>query len=307
MPSPYNPHEIEAKWQKYWKDHQIFSTDIDSSKPKFYILDMFPYPSGAGLHVGHPKGYIATDVISRYKRMRGFNVLHPMGWDAFGLPAEQYAIETGTHPRETTQKNIQNFKRQFQSLGMDYDWSREIDTTDPHYVRWTQWIFRQLYEKDLAYLAEVPVNWCPALGTVLANEEVQDGKSERGGHPIVRLPLRQWMLRITAYADRLVEDLDDLDWPEGIKDMQRNWIGKSQGCEFELKKSDDETKSIRVYTTRVDTVFGMTYAVIAPDHPDVADFIAENEKKECEEKLAWAYRKWEKLNQEIETLQKELL
>ena len=266
MTIPYDPHALEAKWQKYWNEHQVFATTIDPSKPKFYVLDMFPYPSGAGLHVGHPKGYIATDIISRYKRMRGFNVLHPMGWDAFGLPAEQYAIETGTHPRETTQKNIQNFKRQFQSLGMDYDWSREIDTTDPKYVRWTQWIFRKLYEKGLAYLAEVPVNWCPALGTVLANEEVQDGKSERGGHPVVRVPLRQWMLRITAYADRLVEDLEDLDWPEPIKKMQREWVGRSEGAQIFFEVCDLADERIEVFTTRPDTLFGSTYMVLAPEH-----------------------------------------
>ncbi len=282
MPSPYNPHAIEAKWQKYWKDHAVFTTKIDHSKPKFYVLDMFPYPSGAGLHVGHPKGYIATDVISRYKRMRGFNVLHPMGWDAFGLPAEQYAIETGTHPRETTQKNIQNFKRQFQSLGMDYDWSREIDTTDPKYVRWTQWIFRKLYEKGLAYLAEVPVNWCPALGTVLANEEVQDGKSERGGHPIVRLPLRQWMLRITAYADRLVEDLDDLDWPEPIKKMQREWVGRSEGAQIFFEISNGNQERIEVFTTRPDTLFGSTYMVLAPEHPLVKSLTTSEQRSAVE-------------------------
>ncbi|MEZ4303757.1 MAG: leucine--tRNA ligase [Nitrospirales bacterium] len=264
---PYDPHTIEAKWQQYWKDHQVFSARLDTEKPKFYVLDMFPYPSGAGLHVGHPKGYIATDVISRYKRMCGFNVLHPMGWDAFGLPAEQYAIETGTHPRETTQKNIQNFKRQFQSLGMDYDWSREIDTTDPGYVRWTQWIFRKLYENGLAYLAEVPVNWCPALGTVLANEEVQDGKSERGGHPVIRVPLRQWMLRITAYADRLIEDLEGLDWPEPIKKMQREWVGRSEGAQIFFDVCDLAGERIEVFTTRPDTLFGSTYMVLAPEHP----------------------------------------
>ena len=230
MSKLYDHQAIEKKWQAYWREHQPFRSDIDSAKPKFYVLDMFPYPSGAGLHVGHPKGYIATDIIARYKRMRGWNVLHPMGWDAFGLPAEQYAIETGTHPRETTKRNIGNFKRQFQALGMDYDWSREIDTTDPQYVRWTQWIFRKLYEKDLAYLAEVPVNWCPALGTVLANEEVIDGKSERGGHPVVRVPMRQWMLRITAYAERLIDDLALVDWPESIKRMQRDWVGRSEGA-----------------------------------------------------------------------------
>ena len=208
--------EIEAKWQAHWESQATFRTPekVDRSKPKYYVLDMFPYPSGDGLHVGHPEGYTATDIVARYKRMRGFNVLHPMGWDAFGLPAEQYAIETGTHPRETTRRNIAKFKSQLSSLGLDYDWSREIDTTDPGYVKWTQWIFRKLYERGLAYLDEVPVNWCPALGTVLANEEVIDGRSERGGHPVVRVPMRQWMLRITAYADRLIDDLEGLDWPE---------------------------------------------------------------------------------------------
>ena len=262
----YNPQAIESKWQQYWQDHQTFRTELDLSKPKFYVLDMFPYPSGSGLHVGHPKGYIATDIISRYKRMRGFNVLHPMGWDAFGLPAEQYAIETGTHPRETTRRNIGTFKRQLQSLGLDYDWSREIDTTDPGYVRWTQWIFRKLYEKGLAYLAEVPVNWCPALGTVLANEEVQDGKSERGGHPVIRVPMRQWMLRITAYADRLIEDLDDVDWPEPIKKMQREWVGRSEGARIYFQLADSSHEPIEVFTTRPDTLFGATYMVLAPEH-----------------------------------------
>ena len=242
----YNPQAIETTWQQYWKDHQVFRADLNPSKPKFYVLDMFPYPSGSGLHVGHPKGYIATDIISRYKRLCGFNVLHPMGWDAFGLPAEQYAIETGTHPRETTRRNINTFKRQLQSLGLDYDWSREIDTTDPGYVRWTQWIFRKLYEKGLAYIAEVPVNWCPALGTVLANEEVQDGKSERGGHPVIRVPMRQWMLRITAYADRLIEDLDEVDWPEPIKKMQREWVGRSEGARIFFDIADSTTEHIEV-------------------------------------------------------------
>ena len=266
---PYDPKAIEARWQRYWLEHQTFRADVDPAKPKFYVLDMFPYPSGAGLHVGHPKGYIATDVLSRYKRMRGFNVLHPMGWDAFGLPAEQYAIETGTHPRETTDRNIRTFKRQMQSLGLDYDWSREIDTTDPGYVRWTQWIFRKLYERDLAYLAEVPVNWCPALGTVLANEEVIDGKSERGGHPVVRVPMRQWMLRITAYADRLVDDLDEVDWPEAIKKMQREWVGRSEGARIFFDVADCDER-IEVFTTRPDTLFGATYMVLAPEHPLVA-------------------------------------
>ena len=264
---PYDHRAIEEKWQRYWREHQVFRSEIDPSKPKFYVLDMFPYPSGAGLHVGHPKGYIATDIYSRYKRMRGFNVLHPMGWDAFGLPAEQYAIETGTHPRETTKKNIDVFRRQFQSLGNDYDWAREIDTTDPGYVRWTQWIFRKLYERGLAYLAEVPVNWCPALGTVLANEEVVDGKSERGGHPVVRLPMRQWMLRITAYADRLLEDLNLVDWPDPIKKMQRDWIGRSEGARIFFEVAGWPNERIEVFTTRPDTLFGATYMVLAPEHP----------------------------------------
>jgi leucyl-tRNA synthetase len=262
---PYDFKSIEAKWQAYWREHEVYRSEVDPSKPKFYVLDMFPYPSGAGLHVGHPKGYIATDVLSRYKRMRGFNVLHPMGWDAFGLPAEQYAIETGTHPRETTQRNIQTFKQQMQSLGLDYDWSREIDTTDPRYVCWTQWIFCKLYERDLAYLAEVPVNWCPALGTVLANEEVIDGKSERGGHPVVRVPMRQWMLRITAYADRLIDDLDEVDWPEAIVKMQRDWVGRSEGARIFFDLADG-TDRIEVFTTRPDTLFGATYMVLAPEH-----------------------------------------
>ncbi len=262
----YDHQAIEQKWQTYWREHQPFRSAIDPAKPKFYVLDMFPYPSGAGLHVGHPKGYIATDIIARYKRMRGCNVLHPMGWDAFGLPAEQYAIKTGTHPRETTKRNIANFKRQFQALGMDYDWSREIDTTDPRYVRWTQWIFRKLYEKGLAYLAEVPVNWCPALGTVLANEEVIDGKSEIGGHPVVRVPMRQWMLRITAYAERLIDDLALVDWPESIKRMQREWVGRSEGARIFFEIAGHPERSIEVFTTRPDTLFGSTYMVLAPEH-----------------------------------------
>jgi leucyl-tRNA synthetase len=263
---PYEPKRIEPRWQAYWRDHETFRAEIDTTRPKYYVLDMFPYPSGAGLHVGHPKGYIATDVLARYKRMRGFNVLHPMGWDAFGLPAEQYAIETGTHPRVTTRRNIETFKRQIESLGFSYDWSREIDTTDPGYVRWTQWIFLKLYERGLAYEAEVPVNWCPALGTVLANEEVIDGKSERGGHPVVRLPMKQWMLRITAYADRLLADLDGLDWPEPIKKMQRDWIGRSQGAHVRFAVADHPDRWIEVFTTRPDTLFGATYMVLAPEH-----------------------------------------
>jgi leucyl-tRNA synthetase len=276
---PYDPKRIEARWQSWWRDNAVFEARVDPSKPKFYALDMFPYPSGSGLHVGHPKGYIATDVISRYKRMKGYNVLHPMGWDAFGLPAEQYAIETGTHPRETTRRNIATFKSQLSALGMDYDWKREIDTTDPGYVRWTQWIFEKLHERGLAYLAEVPVNWCPALGTVLANEEVIDGRSERGGHPVVRVPMRQWMLRITAYADRLVEDLDLIDWPESIKKMQRDWVGRSEGARifFEVEGSDSR---IEVFTTRPDTLFGATYAVLAPEHELVAQITAPSRRAE---------------------------
>ena len=264
---PYEPQLLEARWQTTWRERGTFRAEADPAKPKYYVLDMFPYPSGAGLHVGHPKGYIATDILARYKRMRGFNVLHPMGWDAFGLPAEQYAVESGVHPRETTRRNIETFRRQIESLGLSYDWSREIDTTEPGYYRWTQWIFQRLFEKDLAYQAEVPVNWCPALGTVLANEEVIDGKSERGGHPVVRMPMKQWMLRITAYADRLLEDLDELDWPEPIKKMQRDWIGRSEGAELRFAVADHEGVAIDVFTTRPDTLFGATYMVLAPEHP----------------------------------------
>ena len=245
----YEPSRIEPKWQAYWEKHQTFRAELNPSKPKYYVLDMFPYPSGDGLHVGHPEGYTATDIMARYKRMQGFNVLHPMGWDAFGLPAEQYAIKTGTHPRETTQRNIATFKRQISNLGLSYDWSREIDTTDPRYVKWTQWIFRKLFEQGLAYQAEVPVNWCPALGTVLANEEVQDGKSEVGGHPVVRMPMKQWMLRITQYADRLIEDLDGLDWPEPIKKQQRDWIGRSEGAHVRFAVVDQPGSEIEVFTT----------------------------------------------------------
>ncbi|MDD5729378.1 MAG: leucine--tRNA ligase, partial [Victivallales bacterium] len=262
----YDFGRVEKKWQQYWLKHKTFKTPDFSDKPKYYALDMFPYPSGAGLHVGHPEGYTATDIICRYKRMRGFNVLHPMGWDAFGLPAEQYAIETGTHPAVTTNKNIDVFREQIRSLGFSYDWDREVNTTDPEYFRWTQWIFLQLYKKGLAYIDEVPVNWCPALGTVLANEEVIDGRSERGNHPVIRKPMKQWMLKITAYAERLLQDLDELDWAEGIKEMQRNWIGKSTGAEVDFKIASGNDK-ITVYTTRPDTLFGATYMVLAPEHP----------------------------------------
>jgi leucyl-tRNA synthetase len=260
----YDHRSIEPRWQKYWQENATFRAQRRSGAPKLYVLDMFPYPSGSGLHVGHPEGYTATDIIARYKRMRGFDVLHPMGWDAFGLPAEQHAIATGKHPRLTTAENILVFRRQLKSLGFAYDWSREIDTTDPGYVRWTQWIFLKLFEKGLAFQSEIPVNWCPALGTVLANEEVIDGRSERGDHPVVRMPLRQWQLRITAYADRLAADLDGLDWPE-TRDKQRDWIGRSEGAEVEFPLVG-RADSITVYTTRPDTLYGATYMVIAPDH-----------------------------------------
>jgi leucyl-tRNA synthetase len=307
MPA-YHFQKIEAKWQKYWEDHKTFrAVDGLTSKPKLYVLDMFPYPSAAGLHVGHPEGYTATDIYCRARRMQGFNVLHPMGWDAFGLPAEQYAVQTNTHPRITTQTNIQNFRRQIKALGFSYDWDREVDTTDPAYYKWTQWIFLLIHDtwydpdyewtgtggqarrgkgrpiaelpipddcpdpdayrdsKRLAYRHEAPVNWCPALGTVLANEEVKDGKSERGNHPVVRIPLKQWMLRITAYAECLIEDLETLDWSPAIKEMQRNWVGRSEGAEVEFKVAG--AASIRVFTTRPDTLFGATYMVLAPEHP----------------------------------------
>ncbi len=271
--------KIEKKWQNYWLDHKTFAVSEENDKPKFYALDMFPYPSGAGLHVGHPEGYTATDILSRMRRMQGYNVLHPMGWDAFGLPAEQYALDTGNDPAEFTKQNIDNFRRQIQSLGFSYDWDREINTTDPDYYKWTQWIFTKLYEKGLAYVDEVPVNWCPALGTVLANEEVIDGKSERGGHPVERRPMRQWMLKITAYADRLLEDLEDLDWPESIKDMRRNWIGRSEGANvhFAIDGTDD---TFTVFTTRPDTLFGAAYAVLAPEH-ELVEAITTPEQKEA--------------------------
>jgi leucyl-tRNA synthetase len=349
----YHPHQIEPKWQKYWLSHKTFrAEDGGDRERKLYVLDMFPYPSGAGLHVGHPEGYTATDVYCRYKRMQGYNVLHPMGWDAFGLPAEQYAVEKNVHPRITTQANIATFRRQIQALGFSYDWDREIDTTDPGYYKWTQWIFLLIHDtwfdpdfewtdpqgrrrkgkgrpiaelpipadcadadgyrdaRRLAYRAEVPVNWCPALGTVLANEEVIDGKSERGGHPVVRMPLLQWMLRITAYADRLVEDLEDLDWSPAIKDMQRNWVGRSEGAEvdfpivtaeafeawLEARKRDGYPAApggdaIRVYTTRPDTLFGATYMVLAPEHPLVERITTEGQRAAVEEYRASAARK----------------
>ena len=271
--SEYNFTEFEKKWQARWEKEKTFAAVDFSPKPKFYALDMFPYPSGAGLHVGHPEGYTATDIVCRYKRAKGFNVLHPMGFDAFGLPAEQYAVETGTHPRITTEKNIANFTRQIKALGFSYDWDREVRTCDPDYYKWTQWIFEKLYEKGLAYVAEVPVNWCPALGTVLANEEVIDGRSERGNHPVVRRPMRQWMLKITAYAERLLKDIDKVDWPEGIKEMQRNWIGKSTGAEVVFGTTIGD--EIVVYTTRCDTLFGATYMVMSPEHALVKKWLGE--------------------------------
>jgi len=313
---PYPFDQIEPKWQAIWEERQVFHAPnpgekhFDPAKPKFYILDMFPYPSGAGLHVGHPEGYTATDIVARYKRMRGLNVLHPMGWDAFGLPAEQYAIKTGKHPATATQVNVAKFKTQLKRIGFSYDWQREINTTDPHYYKWTQWIFLRIYNSwfnpatnkaepissfrgdnpdsvRLAYVADVPVNWCPELGTVLANEEVVDGKSEIGGFPVVRRPMRQWMLRITAYAERLLNELDPLDWPEGIKLLQRNWIGRSEGAEIDFKI--DNEKKIRVFTTRPDTLYGGTFLVLAPEH-SLVDLIVTEEQwptvREYREKTA---------------------
>jgi len=286
----YNHKEVEAKWQAYWDEHKTYKTPEKLEGPKFYALDMFPYPSGAGLHVGHPEGYTATDIISRYKRAKGFNVLHPMGWDAFGLPAEQYAVQTGKHPAITTAENVATFKRQLKELGFSYDWDREVNTTDPNYYKWTQWIFLKLYEKGLAYVAEVPVNWCPALGTVLANEEVINGLSERGSHPVVRRPMRQWMLRITKYADRLLEDLELLDWPEYLKEMQRNWIGRSYGAEVDFKV-DGHNANIRVFTTRPDTLFGATYMVLAPEHPLVEVITTEAQQSAVEAYITESGRK----------------
>ena len=278
----YDHKSIESRWQKFWSENQTFkSEDISTNKPKYYVLDMFPYPSGAGLHVGHALGYVATDIVARYKRMKGFNVLHPMGWDAFGLPAEQYAIKTGTHPKETTHQNVSNFKKQINSLGFSYDWSREINTTDPNYYKWTQWIFMQLYNKGLAYEQEVAVNWCPELKAVLANEEVVNGKSDIGGHPVVRLPMRQWILKITDYAESLLDGLDDLDWPENIKELQKNWIGKSEGVElgFDI---DGHNDTINVYTTRPDTLFGASYMVLAPEHTLIHSIVTDEQRSKVE-------------------------
>ena len=286
----YNHKNIEKKWQDYWEANKVFKTDDHSDKPKYYVLDMYPYPSGAGLHVGHPLGYIATDIIARFKRHKGFNVLHPMGWDAFGLPAEQYAIKTGTHPSKTTRENVKNFKRQIKMLGFSYDWDREINTTDPEYYKWTQWIFIQLYNKGLAYEAEVPVNWCPELKAVLANEEVVDGKSDIGGHPVLRLPMRQWMLKITDYAESLLEGLDDLDWPHSVKELQRNWIGRSEGAHINFNIPSIKEK-LTVFTTRHDTLFGATYMVMAPEHPLVKNIVAEEQQEAVEKYIEEAAKK----------------
>lgn len=273
----YDHKQVEKKWQRFWEENKTFKTVEDKNKPKYYALDMFPYPSGQGLHVGHPEGYTATDIISRMKRMQGYNVLHPMGWDAFGLPAEQYALNTGNSPREFTKKNINNFRRQIKSLGLSYDWDREIATTNPKYYKWTQWIFEQLYKRGLAYEAEIPVNWSPDLGTVVANEEVIDGKTERGGFPVIRKPMRQWVLKITAYADRLIDDLDDLDWPEAIKEQQRNWIGRSIGASVNFG-IDGHDQKIEVFTTRPDTLFGASFVVLAPEHDLVAQITTPEQK-----------------------------
>src|SRR5688572_22494951 len=272
----YDPAAIEPRIQEFWAERQIFRTpnpgdpDFDARKPKKYILDMFPYPSGSGLHVGHPEGYTATDIVARYFRAKGYNVLHPMGWDAFGLPAEQYAIQTNTHPAQTTARNIDNFRRQLQSLGFSYDWSREISTCDPGYFKWTQWIWKRLHAKGLAYRSEAPVWWCEALGTVLANDEVVNGRSERGDHPCEKVPLEQWMLQITAYAERLLGDLDGLDWSDSLKAQQREWIGRSEGAEIEFDVEGHAGARIRVFTTRPDTLFGAAFMVLAPEHPLVA-------------------------------------
>ena len=273
----YKHKDIELKWQNYWEVNKTFRVLESSNKEKFYILDMFPYPSGSGLHVGHPLGYTATDIYSRYKRLQGYNVLHPIGWDAFGLPAEQYALKTGTHPRVTTEKNIDRYRKQLKSLGFSYDWDREVNTTDPSYYKWTQWIFLQLYNKGLAYEAEVPVNWCPELKAVLSNEEVVDGKSDIGGHPVHRTPMRQWMFKITDYAESLLDGLDGLDWPESVKELQRNWIGRSEGARVNFKIYPINN-NITVYTTRPDTLFGATYMVLSPEHPLVDELATEENK-----------------------------
>jgi leucyl-tRNA synthetase len=299
-PARYNHAEVEPRWQRWWDEHETFKAirSSDRSRPKKYVLDMFPYPSGNGLHVGHPEGYTATDILARFWRMKGIDVLHPMGWDAFGLPAEQHAIKTGTHPAETTQTNIATFKRQLKMLGFSYDWSREVDTTDPRYVRWTQWIFLQLFKKGLAYQDEIPVNWCPALGTVLANEEVINGRSERGNHPVLRVPLRQWLMRITAYADRLVDDLALLDWPKGTLTMQREWVGRSEGARI-VFGIDGRSDTFEVFTTRPDTLMGCTYCVLAPEHPLVAQLTTAENKAAVDAYVAATARKSDRDRMEV--------
>jgi len=289
----YDPAAIEPKWQAFWDQDDTFRTPEGSDRPKTYILDMFPYPSGAGLHVGHPEGYTATDIVARYRRAKGYAVLHPMGWDAFGLPAEQHAILTGTHPRDTTKKNIATFKRQLKMLGFSYDWSREIDTTSPDYVKWTQWIFLKLFERGLAYQSEIPVNWCAALGTVLANEEVINGLSERGGHPVERVPLRQWVLKITAYADRLLEGLEGVDWPNSTRIMQEEWIGRSEGAEVKFDVAGHDA-SIEVFTTRPDTLFGATFMVLAPEHPLVESVTTDAQRAQVDAYVQQAKNKSER-------------
>lgn len=284
--------EIDSKWQKKWSESKAFEAELNSTKPKYYALDMFPYPSGSGLHVGHIASYTPADIISRYKRAKGFNVLHPMGYDAFGLPAEQYAIQTGIHPAITTEKAIASFKATLQSFGFSFDWSREISTCDPKYYKWTQYIFTKLFEKGLAYQKEVPVNWCPALKTVLANEEVVDGKSERGGHPVIRMPMKQWMLKITDYAERLLQDLETVDWPERTKEGQRNWIGKSEGAEVQFKL-ETLSESLTVFTTRPDTLFGVTFMVIAPEHPLLKSLTTTGQKSDVENYVEKTSRKSE--------------
>ncbi len=287
---------IEPKWQAHWDKTKVFEAETGSKKPKYYALDMFPYPSSSGLHVGHPEGYTATDILSRYKRACGYNVLHPMGWDAFGLPAEQYALQTGVHPAITTAKAIDTFRKQLKALGFSFDWSREVSTCDPRYYKWTQFLFLKLYEKGLAYRKEVPVNWCPALKTVLANEEVVDGKSERGDHPVFRVPMKQWMLKITSYAERLLQDLDKVDWPEGTKELQRNWIGKSEGLQFRFPAAGGA--EIEVFTTRPDTLFGATFLVLAPEHPLVTTLTTPAQKSAVEAYRDQASRKSELARQE---------
>jgi len=275
----YNYKDIEKKWRKYWEENDTFHTDVwDFSKPKFYALDMFPYPSGVGLHAGHPEGYTATDIISRMKRMQGYNVLHPMGYDSFGLPAEQYAVSTGNHPNKFTQENIETFGNQLKAIGFDYDWSKSVQTSDPKYYKWTQWIFKQLYNDGYAKYVDMPVNWCEELGTVLSNDEVIDGKSERGGYPVVRKNMKQWVIDQAAFAERLLEGMDEIDWPESTKEMQRNWIGKSIGAHVVFKIKDTD-KEFKVFTTRCDTLFGATYCVMSPEH-ELVDLITSADKKE---------------------------